>query len=135
MEAHDINDSGHIVARALDNVGSTGQYAVLLTPFPECPVDINQSGCVNGDDEDAVLNNWGDCQVGIICSADVNGDCTVDSDDYIAVILGWGCPGCGSSLMGGNPPTLAEMIQHVLASSLSSEEQADLIAVLVATFG
>lgn len=133
IEAHDINDSGWIVALGVNE--SNELHALLLTPFPACPVDIIPTGCVNTDDLIAVVSQWGACVTGAICTADTDANCAVNTDDLIAVIGAWGCSPCGSSLTGpSGGPSLAEVIEMILSAPADPETQAEIIADLIANW-
>jgi hypothetical protein len=56
----------------------------------DCPADIAGGGnVVDVDDLLGVINNWGECGLGI-CNADITCNGAVDVDDLLAVINAWG---------------------------------------------
>lgn len=58
-----------------------------------CPADANNSGAVNHQDLNFVLNYWGPCLAGACAQADANNDGEVDVLDLLLVINTWGpCP-------------------------------------------
>lgn len=146
-DAHDINDSNEIAAIATRNFnGVSLPCAVLLTPFPECSRDINQDGCVDDTDYNAVINHpsFGDeCPPGVICIWDVDGDYDIDSIDALVIAMSHCynqdvitcCDGCLSGFAQQSwEDVLAILIGHVLNSNNSSEVQATLIYDLLSIY-
>lgn len=136
IEAHDINDSGWIVAYARRTVAgdppTIEEWSVLLSPMPDCPADIDRNGTVNSADLTAVINGWGACPLtGVMCIADVNNDGTVGTLDLLAVTNAWGdCP--GSFAPGGEPPSwLQDIIDILNDPELTEEQQVELIAAIL----
>lgn len=131
QEAHDINDNDWIITWGTNTGSPSYSWAILLTPWPACAVDIVQTGCVNTDDIIAVVGAWGACPIGSICNSDVNGDCVVNTDDLIAVNVAWGCSPCGGGFAGLDPRTLEELIAIILESGAPSGTIADVIEQLI----
>lgn len=107
-QAHDVNDSGWVVAvvnRPL-NADPPNLRIVLLTPYQACltncdadlvgpsggPPDCN----VSTPDFLEQLNSWGPCpSVPAPCRADLDCDGTVGTTDQLELLGAWGsCPGC-----------------------------------------
>jgi hypothetical protein len=109
-----------------------------------------KNGCVDTDDLLEVINNWGECDPGVFCFADTNGTTNVDTDDLTDVTNNYcddeggdceeeccmNCPSCEESLVEGNPPTLQDLINAVLANSdIPSNEKLDIIEILIELLG
>ncbi|MFO0829578.1 MAG: hypothetical protein U0572_15675 [Phycisphaerales bacterium] len=99
-EANGVNESGQIVGSGLD--GNGDPIAVLLTPVPPTPGDIDDEWGVGAADLALLLANWGPCPRGshdvesradddaTPCPADIDEDGDVDASD-LAILLGnWG---------------------------------------------
>jgi hypothetical protein len=83
--AREINNTGQIVGSALDK--DDRWAAVILTPVPDQPGDVNCDGAVNIDDLLRILQLWGP----VIGDnpADCDADGTVGLPDLLVVIDNW----------------------------------------------
>ncbi len=101
QRARDINNAERITGWGFHN---GARRAFLLTPLGNCPWDTNGDGVVDTVDFLALLQQWGACQVGVICTGDNNGDCVVDSVDFLALLEHWGpCPSASQGAQGAGP--------------------------------
>lgn len=82
----DINDAGQIAGSAL-TLDKHETVAILLTPIPQLPGDLDCDGAVAGSDLSILLGQWGTCAPNLACASDLNGDSQVGGDD-LAVLLG-----------------------------------------------
>jgi subtilisin family serine protease len=64
--------------------------ALVATPPPTIPGDLDGSGSVDASDLAILLGAWGTCTDCEACPADLDGNCTVDASDLAAVLAAWG---------------------------------------------
>ncbi|MCH8825036.1 MAG: DUF3466 family protein [Planctomycetes bacterium] len=86
-EASAINNSGQIVARALNADNDT--VAVILTPIKGPLADLNGDCAVSVADLLILFASWGPCDDCGDCAADLNGDCTVSTLDLLILFSNW----------------------------------------------
>ncbi len=110
-QALDINNDGWIVGWGdgefdTETPPTLEPHAFLLTPVPECYHDLTGDSLVDINDIFAAQGQWGECEIGVLCSADVTFDGLVNIDDIFAILAAWGpCPGSkgsGNSNSSGN---------------------------------
>jgi hypothetical protein len=124
LRAHDVNDSGWIVAWAdLHAGGPTQVHAVLLAPNVDCPpTTCNEDiagpeggppDChVGTDDFLAMLAQWGPCPgLDAPCRADFDCSGRVNVQDHLRLLSNWGpCPECDGAGGAGSPAALEEAL-------------------------
>ena len=86
--ANAINDQGQITGQAQDSGGHI--VAVVLSPIPPPPGDINDDGAVDHLDLIELLACFGQPAAGGCTPADLNGDAFVNVLDLIALLMSYG---------------------------------------------
>jgi thermitase len=70
--------------------GRLDAYAALVaTPPPSIPGDLDGSGTVDAADLAIMLGAWGSCADCEACPADLDGNCTVDAGDLAMLLAAW----------------------------------------------
>ena len=92
LDAHDINDSGQILALGFDNNVADWRMVILTPPSVRIPGDADGDGFVGISDFLMVLGDWGQCAGPCppSCQSDFDGDCQVGIADLLILLGNWG---------------------------------------------
>jgi subtilisin family serine protease len=63
--------------------------ALVATPPPSVPGDLDGNGTVDATDLAIMLGAWGACADCEACPADLDGNCTVDAADLASLLGAW----------------------------------------------
>jgi hypothetical protein len=88
--ATDVNDVGQISGWGRTPPGGYLDVAVLLTPHPQPPGDLNDDCAVDITDFLMLLASWGPCPSRGSCPADFDTNGSVDVIDFLTLLANWG---------------------------------------------